>query len=147
MGNPQTRAKMRLINERIHTLVQVPNALIAQYKNGPFVDKNEKIVPQPKPGDVPVWMAVSIERGESFHAEMGGDGRHRNPGVIVIDLYSGIGKGTAAAEDIADSIKEVLRSTAEDGIIYQTVTVLPGMVPEDGAWFVTPVLIPYFYDD
>ena len=138
---------MSLINSRVQTLVQVPLSLIAQYQNGPFVDKNEKIVPQPKPGQVPVWMAVSIRPDESFHAEMGSPGRHRNPGLIVIELFSKIGSGTAAADDIADSIKTALRSTAEDGIIYQTVTVLPGGVPEDGAWFVTPVLIPYFYDD
>ncbi len=147
MATPQTRAKTKLIAERVLSLVQSPLDLVAQYDNGPFVDKDQIIVSEPKQGEFPVWMAVSIDPSLSFHAEMGGDGRHRTPGTIAIQLFSGLNKGTADAENIVDSIISAFRSTTSDGIIYGTPTRLRGGRSDDEAWWVTPVVIPFSYDD
>lgn len=63
------------------------------------------------------WVRMSIMLGNSNSFALGSDNA-RHIGIVAIQIFTALGKGTAADIEIADSIFEIYRNRLESAVQY-----------------------------
>lgn len=138
------QSAMELMRERFRDEIQIPSDIIVAYQND---------VPRNKDGEAVedigtatgLWARMTINPTPSERIEMGTPGRHRNPGLIIIQSFVPLQSGTKALYGFADTITTAFRSTFRDGIIYHRVDVAD-VARESEGWYQLNIQIPYSFD-
>ena len=71
------------------------------------------------PTDAP-WLSVQINFGDNayFTLQAPTTGTNRQAGVLVVDVFSGVGVGAAAAYTIAERVKDLFDRKTVSGVIF-----------------------------
>jgi hypothetical protein len=98
------------IEGRIATQMAISPAYPVSYQNVPFTPPNNS-----------PWLQVFLRLGDNDYATLlpiGGAGFNRQNGVLVVNVFTPIGAGTAANFTIAERIKDLFDRQTVSGIIF-----------------------------
>lgn len=127
-----------LIRKRFNDEVATPESLITQYDNNK-VDNPDNTL----------WCRFSILPGASRQVSGGspGSNRKRAVGVAVAQLFTPYGKGTEAAELLAEIIKGKFESLSVSTIIFRTPSITVVGRTNDGDEWQINVNCPFQVDN
>lgn len=92
------------------------------------------------------WVRFSIRPAVSTQVDITSNNpRTRTTGVILIQIFSPLGKGDKAAMQLADAIKAQFRMVTAEGVTYQEPTITT--VGEREGWWQVNVTCPFQYDE
>jgi hypothetical protein len=98
------------IEGRIATQMAISPAYPVSYQNVPFTPPNNS-----------PWLQVFLRLGDNAYATLlpiGGAGFNRQNGVLVVNVFTPIGAGTAANFTIAERVKDLFDRQTVSGIIF-----------------------------
>ncbi len=107
------------------------------WSNGP------KLTPEPNPSSTE-WVRYSWLPIEDRAAGIGGS-LYRGVGLVDVQIFTPLGKGTASAERISRSIQEMFRDEAISGVVVGPVSF--AAVGEVDGWYQTQVRIRVHADE
>lgn len=99
-----------------------------------------------KPPHDKVWCRVSVILGDNKRPEVGGGANktYRRIGMMVVQIFGPIGRGTKMLDDLADEIESKFRSVVDTAVWFSTPSTLPGR--RDGPWWNINVNCPFRAD-
>jgi hypothetical protein len=124
------------IEGRFVTEVSTPQSLSVEYENTTFTP----------PSDT-VWARVTVREGESFPADFGSSSiRRRTPGVLFVNLFAPLNKGTKDVIVLADVVADKFsHADIGSGLMFQTASIQRlGRVENE---FQVNVTCPFVADD
>ena len=100
------------------------------------------------PGTHQGWARVALVGGDAEIASAGGTGsrRWRHYGVVVVQVFTPLGKGAAMALAIADDVATAFRGVTASGVVLRAPTVRPIGTDAEGAFWQCNIETPYRYD-
>jgi hypothetical protein len=90
------------------------------------------------------WADINVVIADSMNAEVGA-GRHRNIGIISVNIYEPINTGTAAGKLKADQAAAVFRDQQFSGITCRSPKII--QVGEVDEWYVINMSVPFYRDE
>lgn len=127
-------AARKEIGSRFKTLIADALSLPTMYDN--------QDTQEPESGD---WCRLSILFGRGFLGEIGHVKRHRNVGVMVAQLFTPTGKGTASLMTNAKAIVDAFRDQSINGITYLEPAFIE--LGSEGKWYQGNVRVPWHTDE
>ena len=115
-----------------NTYVTSAESLTTHWENAP--------VSEP---DAARWCRVSVQEGEPQRL---GGGIQRVPGILFVQVFTPIGKGTKDGLEAADWAADAFRNTRIDGISFRTPTLTAVGADRDGKWWQQNLDCPFSYD-
>lgn len=99
------------------------------------------------PFDVPTtsWVRLVVNPGVSEQVAMGATKQFRHSGLITVQVFTPVDKGSQAAFDLADDVSEIWRGASFSGIIARVPSATVAGV-RDG-WFQINVDVPFYFDE
>ncbi len=91
-----------------------------------------------------MWVRMSIRFGEARQITIGPTPFFRITGIISVQIFNVLGRGTKAIDEVVDAINASFRATTEDKVIYKTPSKEPGGRQE--TWWMDTVSIPFTAD-
>ena len=106
---------------------------LVKYSNVKFVPANRI-----------AWAEIHVIIADSMNAEIGA-GRHRNIGIISVNIYEPINTGTAAGKEKADIAVAIFRDQQFNGITCRSPKIV--QVGEVDEWYVINMSVPFYRDE
>lgn len=101
--------------------------------------------PQDVSGNPIPWVRFSIRPGDAFQVSIG-KRTWRQPGVIMVQIFTIVGSGTGDANRLADAVASSIRGVTVGGVRFQA-TSPPQYVGADGNWYQANAVTPFQYDE
>lgn len=114
------------------TNVEVGLSLPTQYDNGSM------------PVTTGAWARMTILSGTSAMAAFGSGGLHRNPGIVVIQIFDQLFKGDGAILTLADAIANLFRTKSVPPVQFRTPSIR-NIGRSENLWQVN-VELPFYHD-
>ena len=109
------------IEGRIATQMAISPAYPVSYQNVPFTPPNNS-----------PWLQVFLRLGDNAYATLlpiGGAGFNRQNGVLVVNVFTPIGAGTAANFTIAERVKDLFDRAKFSSIIFDAASGPSQVIP------------------
>ena len=90
------------------------------------------------------WAEIHVIIADSMNAEVGA-GRHRNIGIISVNIHEPINTGTAAGKEKADIAAAIFRDQQFNGITCRSPKIVE--VGEINEWYVINMSVPFYRDE
>jgi len=94
------------------------------------------------------WARITIRGGDARIASAGAVGhrRWRHVGVVIVQVFTVLGRGAAAGLAVADDVAHALRGTTVNGVALNAAAIEPVGQDEVGGFFQTNVRVAFRYD-
>ncbi len=126
----------------IRTKFQTDIVIPASLTEVTFYDNQEAGRPE-YPKDL--WLRVNILNGEMRQASLGAARRFRTTGILEVQIFVPIGRGTKSSDEVIDAIVVSFRGVSENGVTYLSPSREPQGRPD--SFYQINVTVPFWSDD
>jgi hypothetical protein len=122
------------IRTRFNTEITTGQSLVTQWPNAPF-DKPDNAL----------WARVTILEGATRQKTLGPSAEQRTPGVLTVQLFYPVGRGTEVQTQMADTIAAKFKRDTFSGVVFQTPYI--EQKGRSGKEWQVNVICPFYYDE
>lgn len=95
------------------------------------------------------WVRFAISMGEGFQVDLNPNPRERHPGVVIVQVFTPLDKGTGAGELLGEDVAAVFRRWSTTfpmgSVLFQTPSVL--YAGKRDGWAQHNVRAPFWFDE
>ena len=91
------------------------------------------------------WVRVHIEYGITAQASMGTKRTWRTPGVVFVQCFSALDKGTKESATLADDVKNVFQGLQVSGVTFRGTSLVTN--EQSGEWWMGVTATDFFADE